>query len=115
MTPENIEKIRMHRNCILKGDIKFLRSLRSFDVEANHPIYIDSPRGYYTKAALPSKALQILFRTMTNVTQGGFLWSIMFKNSFPWRLKIHMNTVKTLSAPEKKLFNFVYPIFTQCV
>lgn len=58
---------------MLKGDIKFLRSLRSFDVETNHPMYIDSPRGYHTKAAFPPKALQIFFRTMTNVTQGGSL------------------------------------------
>lgn len=88
----------MHRNCMLKGDIKFLRSLRSFDVEANHPIYIDSHRGYDTKATLLPKALQIFFRTMTNV-----LWPIMFENSSPWRLKIYINMVKALSTPEKKV------------
>lgn len=62
----------MHRNCMVKGDIKFLSNLRSFDIEANHPIYMDSPRGYHTKAALSTKALQIFFKTVTNVTQGGF-------------------------------------------
>lgn len=85
---------------MLKGDIKFLRSLRAFDVEANPPIYIDSPRGYHTKAAVPPKALQIFFRTMTNVTQGGSLVHLCLRTAPLGDLKYTFNMVKALSTPE---------------
>lgn len=64
VTPESSKKIRMHGRCIPKGDIKFSSSLESFDVQANNPIYINSTRGYSTRAAFSPKISKDLLQEL---------------------------------------------------